>query len=144
MPSFEYFCKKCQVVFEELFLLPDESKNYLHSYPCKKCKNQAERIISKSNFTFTAPPGKTHGTGVHGQSGVHDLDYPVLDKAVGRSAEKKWSIHNERQNKRNEVRKKYGNRAIASIGGKDIPMEKPQLDIREKAMRLYKKAKEME
>lgn len=141
MPSYEYFCSKCNVQFEELLLLPEEAKKYMHQHPCRKCKKPADRIMSKSSFTFKAPPGLTQGTGVHGQSGVHDLDYPTLDKAVGRSSNKKWEMYNSKQQERDTVRKKYGTHAISTVSDKVTPLNNHQLNVREKALKLFKKAK---
>lgn len=78
---------------------------------------------------------------MHGQSGVHDLDYPVLDKAIGRSAEKKWSIYQQRKQLRDKVRKEAGTNAIAQSGDKITPMTKQGLEMREKGLKLFKKAK---
>lgn len=141
MPTFEYYCKSCKIIFEELLLLPEDAKKYINSHPCKKCRKNADRISSAVNFNFKAPPGPTQGTGVHGQSGVHDLDYPVLDKAIGRSSEKKWGIYQQRKQLRDKIRREAGTNAIAQIGNKITPMTKQHLEVREKGLKLFKRAK---
>lgn len=92
------------------------------------------------NFTFAAPKGKTQGSGVHGQTGVHDLDYPSLDKAIGRSSATKWQNYHERKKKRDKARREFGTNAIATHGDVVIPLDKNQLEIRSKGMKLYKRA----
>lgn len=67
--------------------------------------------MSSTNFAFKAPPGRTAGSGVHGQSGSHDLDYPILDKAIGRSAEEKWKKQARKTAAREALRKATGKTA---------------------------------
>lgn len=141
MPSFEYFCKNCKTIFEELILDPAEVKKYSQSHPCLKCRKPATRVPSAVNFAFKAPAGRTQGSGVHGQSGVHDLDYPSLDKAIGRSSDKKWGVYNERKKARDKVRKATGKNAVAQVGDKVTPLSVSDLNVRSKAMALLSKAK---
>lgn len=77
-----------------------------------------------------------------GNSGVHDLDYPVLDKAVGRSANRKWKEYDARKKARDEARRRFGTNAI-SVGpdGEASPASPGVLDVREKGLQLLKKAK---
>jgi putative FmdB family regulatory protein len=138
MPSFEYFCKDCKKIFEELLLQPGDAKKYEKQHPCK-CGRIAERVLSKSNFAFKAPSGPTQGSGVHGQSGVHDLDYPALDKAVGRSADTKWGVYHERKAVRDKARAKFGTNAVKQVRDKITPLTKDQLAARESGMKMHLK-----
>ncbi len=140
MPSFEYFCDDCEVEFEELLLKQDEIKEYFDHHPCPNCKQRAERIrVSSFSFKFAGGVNKGAGTGVHGNSGVHDLDYPVIDKAVGRSAETKWQAYNERKEARDEVRRKAGTNAISQSGDAISGADAGTLETREKALNLFNK-----
>jgi putative FmdB family regulatory protein len=143
MPTFEYRCLNCKVGFEELLISPDDVKQYKDSHPCPKCAELALRTASITNFAFKAPAGQTQGSGVHGQSGVHDLDYPALDKAVGRSSEHKWDVYNKRKAKRDQARKEAGTNFVATTAdGKTVPVDPKKLEIREKALTTFRQVKE--
>lgn len=96
MPSYEYECRVCSVVFDELHLSRSSAERHKDAFPCPKCGKDADRaFVTPSSFKFM---GGVQGTsGVNGNSGVHDLDYPSLDKAVARSSEARWKFHGERQ-----------------------------------------------
>ena len=107
----------------------EEVKLYSKEHPCKGCGSKAQRILSSTNFAFKAPSGKTAGSGVHGQSGSHDLDYPILDKANGRSAEERW----KRQAKRTAARE-----ALRKVTGKTAESEaREALAARDKQIRDF-------
>jgi putative FmdB family regulatory protein len=139
MPIFEYVCSDCEVQFEQLHVLRDDIEAYKDSHPCPSCSNPASRNrVSAFGFKFA---GEVRGTsGVHGNSGVHDLDYPKLDKAVGRSSEKKWEKARELQGKISKVRKESGSQAV-SIGSDGVPVSAPT-SLMNNRERILKKAKE--
>ncbi len=141
MPTFEYACEGCNTVFEELFLQKEEIKQYSAQHPCKNCGAVAKRIPSATNFTFKAPSGQTQGTGVHGQSGVHDLDYPSLDKAIGRSANHKWKEYRGRKAARDAVRRQAGTNSVTVDGEKVTPTDPSKMEVRQKAFNIMSKAK---
>lgn len=143
MPVLEYTCQKCEILFEEVLLQTGDIKKYEEWYPCPQCGGRAEREkVSLTNFNFKAPRGQTQGSGVHGQSGVHDLDYPRLDKAIGRSANVKWSQYNDRKAARDKVRKESGNNQVSvTPDGKVLPSDVGTKVIREKAMGTFSKVK---
>lgn len=142
MPTYEYFCRSCESEFEELLIQSDEIKKYSEWHPCPSCGNKADRMkVSIMNFAFKAPAGQTSGSGVHGQSGVHDLDYPSIDKAVGRSAAKRWKGVKERKAERDKIRRESGTNMITEIGGKPKPLDPKVADLRSKAMVAYNNTK---
>ena len=51
MPIFEFKCKKCGNIFEELFL----KKSNDETVSCPKCFGPAEKIISCSSFILKGP-----------------------------------------------------------------------------------------
>jgi putative FmdB family regulatory protein len=141
MPAYEYFCKKCEIEFEELLVQQDEIHKYSEWHPCPGCHDRANRIISSTNFTFKIPGGQTQGSGVHGQSGVHDLDYPTVDKAVGRSASKKWEYYNARKAARDKVRRELGTNAVKQIDDTITAVDSKTAKLREQGLKTLRKAK---
>lgn len=142
MPTFEYECSTCQIEFEELLTQSDEVKQFSEEHPCPECHQMATRIkVSAVSFAFKAPAGQTAGSGVHGQSGVHDLDYPSVDKAVGRSAGKRWNSFNERKAKRDKVRKEAGTNAVTRVGDTVAPLDSGAASVRERAMNTFNTVK---
>lgn len=140
MPTYEYHCENCSTVFEEILLLPDDVKKYAKQYPCNKCNKMALRIeVSITNFNFKGPAGAVQGSGVHGQSGSHDLDYPSIDKAIGRSASKKWQEYDKRKAARDKVRKEAGTNSISTAGGVITPLDKSVSKVREKGLKTWSK-----
>ncbi len=143
MPTFEYSCDKCEILFEELLLKSSEIQEYRDWHPCPQCGGRADREkVSLTNFNFKAPGGPTQGSGVHGQSGIHDLDYPNLDKAVGRSSAVRWNRFNKIKKERDKIRKETGTNALA-VGpdGKVKPLSSEVAKKREKVLSDFSKAK---
>lgn len=138
MPTYEYQCAKCEIEFEELLLKRDEIEQYSKSHPCPSCKANAPRnYATKFGFAFK---GSVQGTsGVHGNSGVHDLDYPTLDKAVARSSEKRWDIIRERQESINRVRRESNQNAVSiDSEGKPAAASGSEITSREVAISAFK------
>lgn len=88
--------------------------------------------MSATNFQFAGTPG---------QSGSHDLDYPTLDKAVGRSANQKWQTFHEEKEKRDKVRREAGQHAVTQVGDQIVPTPADKLKVREYAIRTFNAAK---
>lgn len=125
-PTFEYLCEDCKIVFEETLIDPDEVKEYASCHPCKNCSSIAKRVaISLVNFQFKGTPG---------HSGSHDLDYPTLDKAVGRSSASKWEDINRRKEAADKVRRETGVNAINTAGTQPAPADPNVLKLRQAAM----------
>ena len=134
MPNYLYYCNDCEVEFEELLLHLSDVKEYSDYYPCSVCHGRAERVrVNSFAFNFKG--------GTPGNSGSHDVDYPSLDKAVGRSADKKWQNINQKKEARDKIRKEAGTNSISQTpDGRDVPANSNTLQTREKALKLYKKA----
>lgn len=133
MPVFEYFCDNCNEEFEELFFSKEDVNKFMKECPCTTCGNPAKRFPSTINHTFKETPGRT--------SGSHDLDYPVLDKAVGRSAARKWEKYNKRKEARDKFRKQTGSTALTVSGNKIVPTSPDKLALREKAINTFNKVR---
>ena len=140
MPVYEYRCEPCGSEFEELLTQLDDVKKYAQWHPCPSCGGRAERLgISVTNFKFAG--GVRGESGVHGNSGVHDLDYPSLDKAVGRSSEKKWQRINAQRAEREKIRRESGTNALSKIDGKVAPANPEVLKVREAAISKLEQVK---
>jgi len=139
-PIFEFRCEPCNAEFEETFTNQDEIKEYETWYPCPGCKGRATRLgVSITNFNFKG--GVRGESGVHGQSGVHDLDYPKLDKAIGRSSAKRWERITKDQSIRDQTRKETGSNALARIGKTFAPADSENLKVRDAALTTLKKVR---
>lgn len=134
MPTYEYACEDCELLFEELFLSMSEARENAESFPCKACGNAAPRVPSATNFKFGASAMP------QGNSGSHDVDYPTLDKAVGRSSAQRWQKYGQRKAERDQARKAAGTNAITMEGDRAVAASPKRLEVREKAMKLIKKA----
>jgi putative FmdB family regulatory protein len=142
MPTYSYCCEACSVEFDELLLSRKEIQQYEKAHPCPECHQLAPR--TPATFAFNFAGGVRGISGVNGQSGVHDLDYPSLDKAVARSSEAKWKKYQQEQNKRVQIRREAGTNALSQAGGQVVPADSRVMEDRNKAFGLYRKAKRAE
>lgn len=106
---------------------------YNENYECPQCGDAADRIPSAASFTFKG--------GTPGNSGVHDMDYPSADKAVGRSASKKWEIIHKKQEDRAKIRKEAGTNSLMYKGDDVVAAPKRQMAVRENALKTAKQAR---
>ncbi len=123
MPIYEYECKQCSIRHEELVAQSEiNARNMNHT--CPSCGGVSDRFYPVTiNHTFKG--------GQQGNSGSHDVDYPTLDKAVGRSSEKKWTNIVNRQEKINKVRRESGQQAVSiKPDGTFAPTSKEDLSKR--------------
>lgn len=133
MPVYEYQCEACNIQFEELFSSREDVNKYQQSCPCSNCGAPSKRVPSIINHSFKETPGRT--------SGSHDLDYPILDKAVGRSAEKKWAKYRKRKEDRDKIRKEHNTNALTISGNKVAPTSPDKMVLRDKAIKTFNKAR---
>ncbi len=101
MPQYSFECQTCDLRFTRTLKM----QNYT-TYECPNCADQAPRIIEGFAFQFEK------GSGAPGNSGVHDHDFPTADKAVGRSADERWALIQERDKVKAEARKIGGTHAL--------------------------------
>lgn len=141
MPSYRYECKSCDVIFEDLLISTEEIKLYAKEHPCPACGAICPKIPSVVNFAFAGKAGSDPTSG-RSSSGSHDLDYPSLDKAIGRSANRKWKSFSEKKKTRDKIRRETGSIAITeSRDGTMVPTDKNILSARETGLKTFKKAK---
>ncbi len=140
MPVYEYHCLKCRIIFEELIMSRSDIDMYSNEHECSRCSSVCKRVPSASNFQFK---GLSEGDPTRlGNSGIHDLDYPSLDKAIGRSANRKWKEYGVRKEEHDRVRRESGSNTI-SIDRKGNPFttDAKTIKMREKALNIFKKSK---
>jgi len=133
MPIFRYFCDDCTTEFEETILKSDEVKEFFDWHPCPECKQRAERIrVNSVSFGFKSALSD-------GNTGIHSVDYPKLDIAVGRSADKKRSEYTKKKEQRDKIRKSIGTNYVSESGGSVRALDSKSLDLREKGSKMFKK-----
>ena len=92
--------------------------------------------MSVTNFQFksTRPPGQT---------GSFDQDNPSLDKAVGRSADKKWTKINQDRDIKAKIRRESGTNSLTKISeGNYQPVSNKAMKVRNLALNQLKKVKQ--
>ena len=89
MPIYEYDCNDCNVRFELLRKLSQVDD----PTPCPECGRDVKKIMSPTNHSFAHNPV---GGPRPQNTGVYSIDYNA-DRVIGRDAEQKWSVINQRQ-----------------------------------------------
>ncbi len=115
-------------------------ERYAKAHPCPACGSSCPRIPSATNFAFKGPAG-SDPTSCRASSGSHDLDYPSLDKAVGRSANRRWKDYLPKKEARDKVRRETGSVAIMDTESGPRAADPVTLKGREAGLRMFKSAK---
>ena len=117
MPRYVFECQDCNVRFERTLAMA------LHiTHPCPKCGDEAPQIIEGFAFGFTPSQTATANTG------VHKLDYPTADQAVGSDADRRWGEIHEREKVKAEARRQGGTEALIRHNSKDYIDYEPMSD----------------
>ena len=93
MPRYTFECQVCLVRFERTLKMGDHT-----THACPQCSDDAPRLFDEFGFAFASGGQSTANSGVHGH------DYPTADMAVGRSAEQRWQLLQEREKAKNAAR----------------------------------------
>lgn len=97
MAVYEYSCAACGLQFEKMKAMSKAEE----PESCPECKvPDAKKLISAVNFSFTFPASQTKGMAPPNTGTSHDWNY---DKVIGRDAEQKHKIIQERQAHKREV-----------------------------------------
>jgi putative FmdB family regulatory protein len=104
MPVYKYLCKSCGLEFDKLVSVSDAKKES----DCISCSGKANKMITSANFNFKSKQEQ-------GSTGIHDIDYPNVDKAVGRSAETKWIDFRDRREVADQARDAYNAKYLGKI-----------------------------
>ena len=117
MPRYAFECEDCELRFERVLKLGEHP-----THACPNCQHEADQVMSGFGFAFKA------GSGPTANSGVHDLDYPTADKAVGRSADRRWEYVNRREAAKKQARDQGGTHALIRHSGKGFIDYEPMSD----------------
>jgi len=109
VPLFEFQCEDCGIRFEKLSKSSEEAGN---AAPCPECGDDAKRQVSVVNHTFAHTPNGP----VPQNTGVSQIDHN-FDRVIGRDAEQKWALIEERKQHKEAVLKE------ARKNGVDAQME---------------------
>ncbi len=126
MAKYCFRCPSCNVQFERVFTMGTAPK----TVPCPSCRRSVERHMTFGGFGF-----KTSGD-VNSPTGVHSLDYPTADMAVGRSADAGWRNYAARDEQKTQTRTESGVRTLQRVGlDNSIYKPLPDLSVRRTLMR---------
>jgi putative FmdB family regulatory protein len=117
MPKYAFECPTCRLRFERN--LRAHSYDF---YPCPNCRGAAPLVVSEFGFSFAQGPGAP------ANSGVHDLDYPSADKAIGRNAGERWAHINARETVKKQAREQGQTHALIRHTGQDYVDYEPMSD----------------
>lgn len=134
MPKYQFECADCNVRFERTLKIGSHT-----THSCPSCKDPAPLVISDFGFNFAEVAGSSHAN-----TGVHDHDYPTADKAVGRSASRRWEHIKAREKIKAEARKQGDTPALIRHTGDGYidyePMSDQGREARRKLVREAEKA----
>jgi putative FmdB family regulatory protein len=128
MPKYIFECPVCEVRFERNLKVGDHP-----THECPECQDQAPLVVSGFGFAFAEKEGAA------ANSGVHDQDYPTADKAVGRSAQRRWDYIESRNKVKEEARKQGETHALIRHTGDDFVEYEPMSDEGRKARKKLEK-----
>ncbi len=97
MPVYEFICPACGLRFDRLSKM---SESDIKEVPCKECRQPARRTVSAVNHTFRHGASQTNGIAPSNTGTSDDWNY---DKVIGRDAEQKWRVIEQRQAEKNRV-----------------------------------------
>lgn len=95
----EYKCPACQALTEKLLLTKVENDNPPAKWKCGKCGAFAELQMFPSSISL-------------GRSGFSEAP---IDIQIGRDADARWRDINDRQEKRNQVRREAGGNGVVEV-----------------------------
>jgi putative FmdB family regulatory protein len=91
MPIYEYQCDECGLRAEKLWKRLSTAKATIE---CASCGEDMRKLVSATNFAFKHGASQTRGMARPSTGTSDDWNF---DKAVGRDAEAKWKIIDERR-----------------------------------------------
>jgi len=111
MPAYTFTCEACNIEFERTLKMAEHL-----SHPCPSCGQDSARDWGSDAMSFGF---KGDQTGSTANTGVHDNDYPTADKVVGRDADVRWAMINEREKVKAEARRQGGTHALIRHNSRD-------------------------
>jgi putative FmdB family regulatory protein len=99
MPLYEYQCDSCGLKVEKLWRLMSVAKTK-GTIPCEECGTDMRKLVSAASFAFKHGTSQTRGALPPNTGTSDDFNY---DKAIGRDAEQKWKVHEQRNSVKDSV-----------------------------------------
>lgn len=93
MPIYEFKCEKCELKFEKYYSKISDNKKE----ECPSCGGVGNRVVSLTNFKM--------GDSVKVAKEV--------DLAVGKDAERRWKVIEERNSKKEKLRQEFGTEKLS-------------------------------
>jgi len=127
MPTYKYDCWACGVRSEALRGIRDRDA----PFKCPDCGDLDTKRTASAPIVQTPLDGNLRG------SGKRDMD-----RMIGADAEKRHDSYDTEREKRNDVRRATGQRAVGRrVDGTYAPMSKAQLDARQGGFDKFEFAK---
>lgn len=99
MPVYEFQCYECGLRFDKLFSRASSAEE-LPSTPCTACGEPALRQVTAAAFKFAHAPSQVRGAAPPNTGTSDDWNF---DKAIGRDAEQKWKVVEQRDAEKAKV-----------------------------------------
>lgn len=125
MPSYEFECEPCKVVFTRVLKMGDHQ-----NHPCPGCQQEAPRVWDTGvSFSFGGAPSSSGKA----NTGVHSNDYPTADRVVGVDAEARWSEYHDRERVKTQARTQGSTHALIRHTDKNHIDYEPMTPLGQKA-----------
>jgi len=99
LPVYEFQCYECGLRFDKLFSRASSAEE-LPSTPCTACGEPALRQVTAAAFKFAHAPSQVRGAAPPNTGTSDDWNF---DKAIGRDAEQKWKVVEQRDAEKAKV-----------------------------------------
>lgn len=97
MPIYEYQCDSCGLRKEHFWTRISIAQDTI---PCVECQEPMRKLVSAASFKFAHSEKQIRGAAPPNTGTSDDWNY---DKAIGRDAEKKWGIIEQRNQEKDRV-----------------------------------------
>ena len=97
MPVYDYQCESCGLQKEHLWGRISLAQDTI---PCPECAEPMRKLVSAANFKFSHSEKQTRGSAPPSTGTSDDWNY---DKVIGRDAEKKWGVIEQRNSEKDRV-----------------------------------------
>lgn len=132
MPKYTFVCDACVIEFDRNLKMDQHL-----THPCPSCTGAAPRLWEAAGISFNFADSPN---GSPANSGVHKEDYPTADHLIGKDADKRWGMINEREKVKNAARVQGDTHALIRTGTADYLDYEPMSDTGLNARRRLAKA----
>lgn len=124
MPNFNFRCEPCNLLFEK-FCRDVNTK----SYPCPSCDLEASKTVSTFGFVFSTAQ-------TEGWTGVDSVD-SVIDKGVGRDADKRWEAIKDRESEKRKLKQQTPHIGVDVVTGEYITHTNKEVEYSRSFKKTY-------